>query len=125
LIDLQETGWMRQAHPEETAKLIFNHLSPEEGTAFVKQMPNHASISFVNELTYAGYKDVPVSYLLCEDDRCIPPFIQRDEIEMIEKESGTKVDVTSINADHCPMVTAKKEVVDWIVDAAEKAKKDL
>ncbi|KAK7743695.1 hypothetical protein SLS62_010472 [Diatrype stigma] len=36
-----------------------------------------------------------LSFLLCEDDLVIPATVQRDVIEMIEKESGNKVDVTS------------------------------
>ncbi|KAI1089670.1 alpha/beta-hydrolase [Rostrohypoxylon terebratum] len=75
---------------------------------------------FVNELTHAGYKDVPVSFLFCERDLCILPQLQRAEIEMIEKETGNKVDVTSVNAGHCPSVTAEKETVEWIINVAEK-----
>jgi hypothetical protein len=41
---------------------------------------------------------------------------------MIEKESGGKVNVTSIKGDHCPNVTATDEVVDWILDMAGRAK---
>lgn len=39
---------------------------------------------------------------------------------MIEKESGNKVDVTSVNAGHCPSVTMEKETVEWIINTAEK-----
>lgn len=63
-----------------------------------------------------------MAYLFCEEDLCIPPKLQRAGIEMMEKESGQKVNVTSIKADHCPNVTATQDVVNWIVDVAEKAK---
>lgn len=42
-------------------------------------------------------------------------------IEMVERESGNKVDVTRIQAGHAPNVTAVEELVDWIVGMAEKA----
>jgi hypothetical protein len=72
-------------------------------------------------LTYAGYKDVPVSYLFCEEDLCIPAKIQTAEIEMMEKESEKKVNVTSIKANHCPNVTATQKVIDWILNVAGRA----
>lgn len=84
-------------------------------------MPCHSAISFANELTYAGYKDIPVSYLVCEEDLCIPPNIQREEIEKIEKVSGRKVDVTSIKTGHVPPASQPQLVVDWILSVAGKA----
>ena len=78
--------------------------------------------SFVSELTHAGYKVVPVSYLLCEDDLCIPAATQTAGIEMIEKESGNKVYITRIKADHCPNFSARQQMVDWILDVAGRAK---
>ena len=115
---------MYQAEPAATAKIILNHLPLSEGEAWVKRFPKHSAISFINELTHAGYNDVPVSYLVCEDDLCIPATIQRAEIKMIE-ESGRKVYVTSIQADHCPNITAPQDTVDWIVDLAKRAEDGL
>lgn len=115
---------MLQAQPDATAAIILQTIPAEEGTALVWKFPKHSGASFINELTYAGYKHVPVSYLLCEDDLCIPPDVQRDGIEIIEKERGRKVDVTSIKSDHCPNWSATQLMADWIVDVAEKAQKD-
>jgi len=108
--------------PAATAAIILQHLPLEEGEAWIKRFPKHSAVSFAGELTYAGYKDVPVSYLYCEEDLCIPPEIQRAEIEMMEKESGNKVNVTSIKSDHCPNITATQEIIDWILDVARRAK---
>jgi hypothetical protein len=83
-------------------------------------MAEHSSISFGNELTYAGYKDVPASFLFCENDTCVPPEVQQKSIDNIEEASGNKVDVTRINTGHCPMVGALDKVVDWFVGLAEK-----
>lgn len=46
---------------------------------------------------------------------------QGDIIAAIEKASGRKVDVTSINADHCADLSAPREVVQWIVNVVKKA----
>lgn len=45
----------------------------------------HSSKCFGNELTYAGYRDVPVSYFLCEDDLAMVPEAQQVSIS---SESG-------------------------------------
>jgi hypothetical protein len=60
--------------------------------------------------------------LFCEEDLCIPAKIQTAEIEMMEKESEKKVNVTSIKANHCPNVTATQKVIDWILNVAGRAK---
>ncbi|EXJ83587.1 hypothetical protein A1O1_07210 [Capronia coronata CBS 617.96] len=123
-IRVDETGWMYQGNPAATAGIIVQNIPLERGEALVRSMPKHSSASFGSELTYPGYKDVPVSYLLCEEDRCIPPEVQKEGIDIIEKASGNKVDVTSIKADHCPMESSKQEVIDWLVSVAERAMAD-
>ena len=112
---------MYQDPISRTAEISFSDLPKEEGEAWVKKFPKHSAISFAGELTHAGFKDVPVSYLVCEGDLCIPPKIQREEIEMIEKESCRPVDVTSIKAGHCPSGSKPQEVIDWFLDVAGKA----
>ncbi|RWA14622.1 hypothetical protein EKO27_g489 [Xylaria grammica] len=85
----------------------------EEGLRRHAQFAMHSGVSFTNPLTYPGYKDVPVSYFLCEDDLVVFPEIQREEIEMIEAETGRKVDVTSVKAGHCPHTGVLEKVADW------------
>lgn len=104
--------------------MVVNELPLEEGQVLTKQLAYHSSTSFTNPLTYAGYKDVAVSYLLCEKDMAIPHESQTDMIELVERVSGNKVDVTRIPAGHAPNLTAFNEVVDWIVGMAEKAVAD-
>ena len=116
----RQDGWMVHDPPEPTARLSFSDLPLEEGVAWVKKFSQHSAICFVNELTHAGYKDVDVSWLLCEKDLVIPPEVQKACIELIEKESGRKVDITSIPRDHCPMVRHPDEVADWILKVAGK-----
>ncbi|KIW65443.1 hypothetical protein PV04_07702 [Phialophora macrospora] len=119
-LTVKEDGWMIHDPPEPSAALSFSDLPLEEGVAWIKKFPQHSATSFVNELTHAGYKDVAVSYLVCEKDLVIPPAIQRAGIDMIERESGMKVDVATIPRDHCPMARHPDEVADWIVKVAEK-----
>ncbi|CAG8970987.1 hypothetical protein HYALB_00007655 [Hymenoscyphus albidus] len=118
-IKILDNGWMIQEDPAAIAALILPDLPAD--VELIAKFTCHSAVSFSNELTYAGYKDIPTSYLLCEIDATIPVERQKRAIENIEKLSGKKVAVTSINAGHIPHVSALPEVVDWIVDVAEKA----
>lgn len=102
------------------APITFSDLPQEEGEAWSRKFPPHSAISFGGPLTHAGYKDIPASWLLCEDDLIIPAEYQRKGIERIEEASGAKVDVTSIKAGHCPSASAPQKVIDWILDVAGK-----
>jgi hypothetical protein len=72
-----QDGWLLQTDLAGSAKLCFNSLPEEEGIALAKQLTKHSSVSFGNGLTYARYKDVPVSWFFCEDDMCITPEVQQ------------------------------------------------
>ena len=63
---------------------------------------------------------MPVSYLLCTKDLAHEPELQRASIAMMEKEIGSKVDVTEIEAGHAPNASRSKEVADWIISMAEQ-----
>ncbi|KAI0901463.1 alpha/beta-hydrolase [Annulohypoxylon nitens] len=116
-----EKGWLYFIDLPKTTSIVFSdHPDKSSREALIEKFQIQSSTSFINELTHAGYKDVPVSFLFCEKDQCILPQIQKAEIEMIEQESGNKVDVTSVNAGHCPSVTMEKETVEWIINTAEK-----
>ena len=61
-----------------------------------------------------------MSYLVCEDDLALPRSHQRAYITMVERDSGQKVDVTSIKAGHAPIASQPEAVVDWILDVVGK-----
>lgn len=87
-------------------------------------MVNQSAVSFANPLTYGGYHDVPVSYLVAEGDRSILPEKQRGQIAMIERVTGNKVDVTTTKAGHVATITSNNDVINWIVSVASKLKEN-
>lgn len=102
------------------AALSFSDKPKEEGETWARKLAQHSVASFVSPLTYPGFKDVPVSYLLCLHDLTIPPEIQKSGIHMIERETGKTVNITNIEADHVAPLTHTDEVVKWIVQLVEK-----
>ncbi|KAK6836575.1 alpha/beta-hydrolase [Apiospora arundinis] len=118
-MEVDEAGWIYYTDVTRSAQLSFNDFPLEEGKVWASKLVKHSAASFATPLTYAGYKDVAVSYLLCTADLTIPVEIQQKEIDMIERETGKKVDVTSIKSDHVPPISHPQEVIDWIVKLAE------
>jgi len=108
---LSVEGEYMTLEPTGNAKATFSDLPFEQGLALAKQMPNHSAISFAGELTYPGYKYVPVGYLLCEEDLTVPPEIQQRFIDLLEKESPGPVVVSKCKAGHVPHVSDPDAVV--------------
>lgn len=101
--------------------MTFADLPLEEALAWSEKFPQHSAISFSGELTYAGYKDLPCSYLLCTQDLVLTEKMQRAGIERMEKASGIKVDVTELAAGHAPSARYPEKVIEWILDVINKA----
>ncbi|KAJ8121967.1 hypothetical protein O1611_g9963 [Lasiodiplodia mahajangana] len=116
----QEDGWFYYPDLTRAAEIVFSDLPLEEGKAWAAKMVKHSATSFMGKLTYPGYRDVPVSYLVGDADRSIAPATQRSQIDMIERVSGNKVDVTVLNSDHVPVISHPQAVVDYLVGVAQK-----
>ncbi|PVH74121.1 alpha/beta-hydrolase, partial [Cadophora sp. DSE1049] len=120
---MDEHGWLYHDPVSASAALTFSDLPPAEGEAWIYKFPQHSAVSFSNELTHAGYKDISVSYLFCEGDLCVTPDLQTKGIRSMEEASGRKVDITSIKSDHVPPVSHPELVVEWILDVVGKAER--
>ena len=75
-------------------------------------------MTFRKPLSYAGYRDVPVSYLAAEADLFIPVQLQLNSIVRIEKETGSKADVHKLNSGHMMYVLHTGKVVNAILKVA-------
>ena len=99
-------------------KDCFNLSPPDEAVKWAKRFGQHSAISFGGKLAYQGYKDVPVSYMFCEQDLCVTPAMQQAGIDNIEKASGRKVDVYRYPLDHIPYFSDVNSVIDAVNRAA-------
>lgn len=110
------------------AKLICSDIPLEAAMVEVEKMGKHFSQSFVDPITHAGYKDVPVSWFFCEKDLVVTPQAQQKGIDTIEESwvgterEGKKVDVTRVDCDHFPLVLEDKreKVAQWIEGLVKK-----
>lgn len=88
------TDWLLADMPREEA------LKYASGSSPVAQSVK----STVTPLTYAGYKNIPCAYMLTKLDRVNSPEVQRGFIDLVEKESGSRVDVYEYEVGHCPQL---------------------
>lgn len=114
------------------AARVCSDLTVEAGIVEVEKMGRHFGGCFVDPLTHAGYKDVPVSWLFAEKDVVVTPQIQQTGIDVIEgswvgtEREGKKVDVTRVKCDHFPFVLEDKreKVSAWIEGLVAKGGDD-
>ncbi|POS77082.1 hypothetical protein DHEL01_v204519 [Diaporthe helianthi] len=118
-MNVDDAGWMSVPITANNLRVLVPGLPREEAEKWGGLMTAQSAVSFGDPLTYAGYKDVPVSYLICEEDLVILAGNQKRMVDLIEQ-GGRKVDVTSIPAGHTPNITATQAVVEWITHVANK-----
>lgn len=90
--------------------LTFSDLPEDEALKWAMKMSSHSLPSFKEKLRYAGYNDVEVHYVFCENDKIIPPEFQGSMIELINTSSGKEPTVHKIKADHAPTISKRDEM---------------
>ena len=64
--------------------------------------------AFATPLTYAAWRHIPTTYVVCEMDKCIPPLVQEG---MIASTEG-KVRAVRLFSGHMPMLSVPKKLAD-------------
>ena len=112
---------MYQTGITAAASNVFNDLPKQEAEKWASMSTRHSGSTFPTSLSHAGFKDVPVSYLLCTKDLAQEPELQRASITMMERQIGGKIDVTEIDSGHAPNASRPKEVADWIISITQRS----
>ncbi|KAJ7466824.1 Alpha/beta hydrolase fold-1, partial [Mycena galericulata] len=100
---------------QKLAPVVCSDLSPDQQLAVANKFSSHSAISFGQPVTYAPYKDIPVSYIFCENDQLIDPAMQNKIIATMESEmGGRKVDRISAKADHGINASQPKLMVELV-----------
>lgn len=102
--------------PAGNAPLTFSDMPFEEGLRHVNDMADHSTPSFMEKLSYAGYNDVEVHYIVCEDDKVIPPEYQYGMIEMVKASSGREPKVHKLQSGHAPNISQPDNLVTILKD---------
>jgi len=94
--------------------MFYNDLPTEEAERWAGTLKSHSVRTFASPLTYAAYKDIPTTYLVCERDGAISLERQLDFI----KRTGVEMTVRKCNAGHSPFLSQPDTVVDVVREAA-------
>ncbi|KAJ6460849.1 Alpha/beta hydrolase fold-1 [Mycena vitilis] len=98
--------------PVKSAPVSFPDLAPEEALSWASKMRVHAAASFREPLTYGAYKDIPISYLVCEEEKGEGVEMQNRVIARMESEMGGRVvDRHAVQCGHCINVSQPKTMV--------------
>ncbi|KAJ4369969.1 hypothetical protein N0V83_005733 [Neocucurbitaria cava] len=99
------------------ANIFYNDLPESEKQHWFSQLQSHSLATFYTPATAASWKEIPTSYLLCEDDQAIPAAGQEAMIAGV-KDLGGVIEVTRLKASHSPFLSRPEETVEWIRRAA-------
>lgn len=81
-------------------EIFYNLCSPELAEEHASKLELISKGLFDTKTTYAGWKYIPGTYLLCRNDMAIPEFAQ----EAMSTQPGANFEVIRCNADHSPFL---------------------
>lgn len=106
-----EKGLLWTQHGE---KSFYNDISPEAAQPLIDALSSIGMYSSKPEVSSHEWQSLPVTYLLCNQDKAVPAAIA----EKIAEEYGMQL--VRMDAGHCPFTTQPEKfvkVVDGILDA--------
>jgi pimeloyl-ACP methyl ester carboxylesterase len=111
-------GWeiIDGGDPEE---IFYNDLTPEDAGIWKSRLLKHSSATVKDRANvYAGWADVPLSYVFCTKDGAIP--IQAQEAMVAAaRETGAFVTTKTLEAGHSPFLSKPEETVGVFLEILE------
>lgn len=103
----------------DATALFYHDLPAEEAELWTARLLPQSLKSLLEggEHVYAGWRDVPVWYLIVQGDRGLPVEAARWLANDVRAQ-GAEVSVREIGSGHCPMLSMPKETSEFLVEAA-------
>lgn len=70
-------------------------------------------------VSHESWREIPVTYLVCEKDNALPAELQRMMVDRIQKE-GIDVTIEHCDAGHSPFISMPERVMEVIARAAAR-----
>lgn len=93
---------------------FYNQCSPAQQEDLPKQLQSHAWKTFLSPVTYTAWRDIPSTFLFCENDNVIPPEVQGAMLKV----EGNLFEVGICNGDHSPFASRPERTAEVIRKAA-------
>jgi len=94
-----------------SSKYVFSDLPEPDAIAWTRKLGKHSHVSFDGKLTYPAYRYIPITYLICENDKTLPRDFQESMVELASKECPWEADILRCSAGHVPNVTQPESVI--------------
>ncbi|OOG00094.1 hypothetical protein ASPCADRAFT_161612 [Aspergillus carbonarius ITEM 5010] len=91
---------------------LFFHDVPD-GKQWAETLRPHAWATKNSPATGAAYVEIPSVYLLCEEDRAIPLFVQELMVEKA-RAKGARIETEKIKTAHSPWLVFPDEVAEFV-----------
>jgi pimeloyl-ACP methyl ester carboxylesterase len=95
---------------EKPRTSLYGDLNDDEASFAESILINSTMRSFVDRVTAAGWKDIPTSYIITDEDKAIPPGMQA---EMAEHAKAT---VHHMLSGHSPFLSQPHELAKLLTD---------
>ena len=93
-------------HAGTPEKIFYNDLDEETAAKWASTLKSFSYKTFDSKVTYAGWRDVPSTYLFCEKDQAIPLGVQQAMVQG----TGMNFDTETLDASHSPFLSMPEKV---------------
>jgi pimeloyl-ACP methyl ester carboxylesterase len=93
--------------PDRPQEVFYNDLPPDVAAAATGRLVPHARSVFTDALHGTAWRDVPTTYVVCEQDNAIPAFAQ----EAMAARAGT---VHRLDSGHSPFLSRPDEIAELL-----------
>ncbi|CAA9490749.1 MAG: hypothetical protein AVDCRST_MAG13-1724, partial [uncultured Solirubrobacteraceae bacterium] len=97
--------------PDRPEEIFYNDCPPDVAAAAKQRLVPHARSVFTDALHGTAWRDVPTSFVVCEQDNAIPAFAQ----DAMAARAGT---VHRLDSGHSPFLSRPDEVAELLRAAA-------
>lgn len=99
---------------DDAKDIFYNDLPPDQRAYwFGKVSRTHSLHTFAAKATGEAWKQIPTSYLICEDDLTIPKALQEAMVGMV-RDKGGELRTDRLKSSHSPFLSHVDETVAWI-----------
>lgn len=99
-----------RANVENPEPIFFNDMSPEHATDIKRHLKQHSNQAFTSRLTFAAYKAIPTTYILCTKDNAMP-FAAQEAMVAQARSLGADITTVTLEASHSPFCSMPDAVV--------------
>jgi len=104
--------------PTNPKKLFYHDVSDAEAERAISLLQRQSEALMLIPQTYAPWKHVPTTYIICEEDQALPAVLQ----EEIVKQPGGQWRIERMKGvSHSPFLSRARDTADLVLKALERA----